>query len=54
MVANIDALFFRYGAALKEGAQVDLVIFRVDKMTHLCEMKFCETPYTITKNTQNR
>lgn len=33
----------------KEGAQVDLVISRVDKMTHLCEMKFCETPYTITK-----
>ena len=34
----------------KKGAQVDLVISRVDKMIHLCEMKFCETPYEIKKN----
>lgn len=32
-----------------KGAQIDLVIKRVDKMVHLCEMKFSEHPYTITK-----
>ena len=44
-----EASSWRYAPKEGKGAQVDLVISRVDKMTHLCEMKFCETPYTITK-----
>lgn len=34
----------------EKGAQIDLIIKRVDKMIHLCEMKFSEHPYTITKD----
>jgi len=33
----------------RKGAQVDLVIKRADKITHLVEMKFAETPFVITK-----
>ena len=31
----------------QRGTQIDLVIKRVDKIVHLCEMKFSETPYAI-------
>lgn len=34
----------------KYGTQIDLVISRVDKIVHLCEMKFCENQYVITKD----
>lgn len=37
-----------------KGAQIDLVIKRVDKMIHLCEMKFSEHPYTITKDYEEK
>jgi len=39
---------------LRKGAQVDLVIKRVDKVIHLCEMKFSEKPYTIQKDYEER
>ena len=32
-----------------EGAQVDLVLDRSDRVINLCEMKFSETPYVMTK-----
>ena len=32
------------------GSQVDLVIKRVDKIVHLCEMKFCEKPFVISSD----
>ena len=38
----------------RKGAQVDLVIRRADKMTHLCEMKFSENPYTIKSDYEKR
>ena len=38
----------------EKGAQIDLVIKRVDKMVHLCEMKFSEHPYTITKEYEEK
>jgi len=31
-----------------DGAQIDLVISRADRMIHLCEMKFSVNPYSIT------
>ena len=36
------------------GAQIDLVISRADKIIHLVEMKFCETPYVIKKDYEER
>ena len=38
----------------RRGAQVDLVIRRADKMTHLCEMKFSESHYTIKADYEKR
>lgn len=38
----------------RKGAQVDLVIRRADKLTHLVEMKFSEFPYEITKEYEER
>jgi len=34
----------------KDGAQIDLVIDRNDKVINLCEMKFCDKPYLISKD----
>lgn len=34
----------------KKGAQVDLVIDRSDRVINLCEMKFSEAPYSISKD----
>lgn len=36
-----------------EGTQIDLVIERADKMIHLCEMKFSENEYILTKDHEN-
>lgn len=38
----------------RKGTQIDLVISRVDKMIHLCEMKFASYPYTINKEYADR
>lgn len=38
----------------RKGAQIDLVIKRIDKLIHLVEMKFSEKPYTITKEYEKR
>ena len=32
-----------------QGAQIDLLIDRSDKVVNICEMKFCDTEYTISK-----
>ena len=38
----------------REGGQIDLVISRADKIIHLIEMKFCETPFVIKKDYEER
>lgn len=38
----------------RKGAQIDLVIKRADKIIHLVEMKFSETPYVISKDYEQR
>lgn len=38
------------GQVEHKGAQIDLIISRVDKMVHLCEMKFSSKPYVITND----
>lgn len=52
-----EASAWRYVQQQKDavkGAQIDLVIKRVDKMVHLCEMKFAEHPYAITKDYEEK
>ena len=39
---------------LRKGVQIDMVIQRADKIIHLVEMKFSETPFVITKNYEQR
>jgi hypothetical protein len=34
----------------EEGAQIDLVLDRADQCIHLCEIKFADKPFTITKS----
>src|SRR5262249_45322485 len=34
----------------EKGAQIDLIIDRKDDCIHLCEIKFCNTPFTIDKS----
>lgn len=38
----------------EKGMQIDLIIKRVDKLTHLCEIKFSEKPYIITADYEKR
>lgn len=38
----------------RKGAQVDLVIKRADRLTHLVEMKFCDGPFEISKDYEER
>jgi len=38
----------------RKGTQVDLVIKRADKLIHLVEMKFCDYPYEIDKEYEER
>ena len=38
----------------RKGAQIDLVIKRADKIIHLVEMKFSESPFVITKDYEQR
>ena len=36
------------------GAQIDLIIDRSDRMTHLCEIKFSQGPYRITSEYEQK
>ena len=38
------------GNVKQRGAQIDLIITRIDKMMHLCEIKFASKPYVITND----
>ena len=42
------------GDETEKGAQIDLVIDRSDRVINLCEMKFSEAPYTITKDYEEK
>jgi hypothetical protein len=46
-----DSSAWRHAAAVKgdTGAQIDLLIDRRDGVINVCEMKFCDTEYTIDK-----
>lgn len=36
------------------GAQIDMIIDRADRMIHLCEMKFSQKAYNITKDYEQK
>ena len=38
----------------KKGTQVDLVIDRADRVINLCEIKFSEAPYSISKDYEEK
>ena len=33
----------------EKGAQIDIIIDRADKMINVCEVKYCQGPYTLDK-----
>lgn len=46
---RIDVIYSTSSSWFNENAQVDLLIDRDDNVINLCEMKFCNAPYTIDK-----
>lgn len=50
---GIEAIYTEYfswrSKNPEQKAQIDLVIERADSMTHICEMKFSQEPYALTK-----
>ena len=50
-IYNIHTEYFSWRSKMSDkGAQIDLVIDRADRMTHLCEIKFGDAPFRITKS----
>lgn len=49
-IATTEASWYSPGNTYTDGAQIDLLINRADNCINLCEIKFSETPYTITKD----
>ena len=45
----LDELTDDYTALYKENAQIDMVIERSDKVIDLCEIKFTDRPYALSK-----
>jgi len=37
-----------------QGAQIDLIIDRADRIVHLCEIKFCTGPYELKKDYEQK
>lgn len=49
MVVGTKAYSWRKLGGESNGAQIDLIIERADRVINICEMKFSEKPYSITK-----
>lgn len=50
-ISGIMTEKFAWSSSTQErGAQIDLVIKRSDKVVNVCEMKFCEGPFVISKS----
>jgi uncharacterized protein len=49
-VATEVSGFVHKGSESEAGFQIDLLIDRADQVIHLCEMKFYDGPFTITKS----
>lgn len=53
-IATSVSTWRKLGDANGRGTQIDLVIDRADRIVNLCEMKFSEEPYVITKDYEER
>ena len=48
-VYSTSSSFFKKGSSQEKGTQIDLLIDRNDRVINLCEIKFHQEPFTITK-----
>lgn len=53
-IATTASCWRKIGNSDSKGAQIDLVIERADRVVNLCEMKFSEGPYVITKDYEEK
>lgn len=49
-IATSSCSWRKRGDSSSEGAQIDLLIERADRIINICEIKFSETPFVITKS----
>ena len=49
-VSTRESTYIVRGNGDKQGMQIDLLIDRADDVVNLCEMKYCRTPFTVTKD----
>ena len=49
-VSTRESAYIVRGNGDKQGMQIDLLIDRADDVVNLCEMKYCRTPFTVTKD----
>lgn len=48
-VESVESAYVVKGDDQKDGMQIDLLIERADDVVNLCEMKFCRSPFAVTK-----
>ena len=53
-IATTTSSWRKLGTDANKGTQIDLVIDRADRIINLCEMKFSEEPYSITKDYEEK
>lgn len=53
-IATTSCSWRKIGSSTEQGAQIDLLIDRADRVINVCEMKFSETPYSITKEYEEK
>ena len=53
-IATTTSSWRKLGTDSEKGAQIDLVIDRADRIINLCEMKFSEQPYSISKDYEEK
>lgn len=55
-IDSINTTFYSWRSALQtdRNAQIDIVIERADKITNICEVKYSEVPYYISKDEYNK
>ena len=53
-IATTTSSWRKLGSNSEKGAQIDLVIDRADRIINLCEMKFSEQPYSISKDYEEK
>lgn len=52
-IATNSCSWRKNGTKASQGAQIDLLIDRADRVINICEMKFSQVPYSISKDYEN-